>query len=532
MGDSRPAMFTRTKSNNSLASTSTRPQSIHLNSTFPVEPGLLPPSATFITNLSANSSNPALLGSLLNPLDGSSGGVSSGAQSPSHLRPPLSRGASSGADRTSRSSVFGVDEIWERETREREEADRREAEEKAMLDAAEKAKIEAEEEKRRRKLNKKLGKKGGKKGGATAVDVPKIIVPASGGAGGLPFEKQEDGGLISTSAALSPTTLAIDTPLPASPRSPNRAQGGTSSLLPPSLTLGEISSSTTMADLLKRSDDDDSEWERPRGGDGASSPNATGSRRYGAERQTTAALGMGGWFASESEDDGSDRGKAPLRRKSTRKSTKSTPAPAAPRDKDDESSSDDEVPLAQRYNLSASVRSKPLGGNAASTFHFSAHTGAKVSSSDEEEEQTLAQVLEAKRKRQRDVTITQASSALFNAKSGGAAAFGGEGDDEDDVPLGLRHSRAFPSSTAPGEDDLPLGLTQAQHLQHAYYAAQQQQQQMYAFQQQQQQQQRMMALAMMGQAQQMQAAAAMAAQGPRPEEKVDRWRRGVATGEQ
>lgn len=442
-------MFTRSRSTNSFQDQ--RPMSIagsvHLNPTLPGASGLSPGS-DFQELLQEN---PARPNTLLNPNDG---------------RPGMSK---------TRNSVFGIDQLWEKEARQREVEDRAEAEWAAKRQEEERLKVALEEEKKRAKLEKTLGKKAAKKS---------LLLLS--GASSLQL------------APVSPGQVAAATPLPSSP-SDNRI-----SSLPPALALQETSPSRPLSRMLRMpgDDDSDSDWEareeergeddlgvggqaRPRPKKGRSS----GAAPAGEERRKSGGLGIGTWFASSDEEEDGD---GTPRRRRPNANTKTAPPP--PNDSSD-TSSDDEVPLAAQYNLSSSRRT--IGGSSFVTN--------PASPSDSEEERPLAQI-----KRERE--LTNASAVFYD-----------DDDEEDDRPLGLRHQQQ------PNEDDdLPLGLTQAQHLQQIYLAQQQQmatmQHQMAMQHQFQVRQSMMMGMGIGGMGmQQMQPPGG----GPRAEERVDRWRRGV-----
>lgn len=509
-------MFTRSKPNTSF-STTNRPQSIHdvrLNPTFP-KPEVF------------DENNPARSGTLLNPGSGPS------------ARP-------GGGMNRARHSVFGIDKLWEKETREREEEERIEAERRAAKDAEERVRMEEAERKRSEKERRKAGKKGKK-------DSSDKMLPSSG-------------------TATSFDTINLHTPT--SPDGTGRSGATAQSLaqtshlspsgglqLPPSLSLGGFASSNEIEllahgsgseadfNLDHRGEDhsgDDSD------GDG-SSAHSTSSKRQGDrprrrrgkkggrresanERRQSAGLGLGGWFASSDEDE---EGAGAKKRRQQQQQAKQAAARAPP-----ESDSDDEVPLSQQYPTGAmSLRSRAAA--------------KEEEAESSEEELPLSELLKLKRAARGEegeggsttlAVLTPLPTSPLDTKPNTAHTGNVEEEEEDDdVPLGLRRQ---PKDN--DDDDVPLGLTQAQHLQQLYYQQQQQQHQAALMFQQQQQQQMMM----MGMGGPMMGGMGMGGPmmgmgvgmggmgmprmggggvpggmmpGPRPEDKVDRWRRDIST---
>ncbi|KAL7411934.1 hypothetical protein BDY24DRAFT_416497 [Mrakia frigida] len=495
-GDSRPAMFTRTKSSGSF--NSQRPNSmagsIHLNPTLPGGRPLSSTSPNSLHEILNDDFNPARPNTLLNPGD------------ETNSRPGMPK---------KRNSVFGIDELWEKETRQREAEEREEAERVEKRQEEERLKLSLEEEKKRLKAEKKQGKRRSRLS----------FVLSPGGSSSL-LSPTSPNGIISSQ-------LAVDTPLPTSP-SDIRI-----SALPPTLALLEHSPSKPMSQILRRPEDDsDSDWEareEERGGDDLGlgqarrrskkgrTSGAGGGKEGDGGRRTSGGLGIGTWFASSDEDDGGEDDGTPRRRRPSPQ----PPVVAKPAD----DSSDDEVPLAAQYNLPSS-RS------------FISVTKPPPSD-DSEEERPLAQILKEKRDRQASSapTTLRSSNSTHQPSTSLTTTTNNNDEDEDDVPLGLRTSsyqHQHPNN-GEGDDDLPLGLTQAQHLQQIYMA---QQHQMAMMQQQQQQMQMhefqvrqsmmmggggMLGMNGMGMGGMGGGGFQMPPpQGPRAEEKVDRWRRGVA----
>lgn len=476
-------MFTRTKSSNSIGQVSQRPGSMHLNPTLPggrnsyIEP---------------DGDNPARPNTLLNP---------TGADLE---RPGMGK---------KRTSVFGIDQLWEKETREREEEERGERERAQRRYEAERLAAAAEEERKRAKHEKKQA---GKRKSRMSIFGTS---PSSNPMPDLP--------------PMSPNTLAaVETPLPSSPGR-NKDEDRISTL-PPTLSLLEHSPSAEMAEILHG--DSDSDWEArdaERGGDDLGLAKRRKDKGKGkAPRRSgdSAGLGIGTWFASSDEDEGDDDD-AP-RRRSNAKARKSV-ASKIIKVASESTSSDDEVPLAAQYNL-------PPSHKGASSFI--SITKPPKSDSDSEEELPLAQILASRGQSSLRAPTIRSTHTVPNPTTTTAAA----DEDEDDVPLGLRRASSLPRPPAEGaqdDDDLPLGMTQAQHLQQVYMQQQQQMAFMHHQQQQQQQQMMMMGMGMggyggmgmngmgmmgMGGMQQPQMMMGGPPPGAKAEEKVDRWRRGVA----
>jgi hypothetical protein len=501
-------MFTRSKSNNSLASNA-RPVSmldVRLNPTFP-EPVPMDPSGE----------NPARPGTMLNPQGG--------------LQPPQMNRA--------RASVFGIDKLWEKETREREEAERLEAE-------AERLRLEEEE---RRGATPKKGGKGWGLGGKRNS---KMLLSPNKASSQHP--QQSSLPFVNTSA--DPDAVAEQAATIPLPDSPTKSfLSPTASQLPQvSLSLGNFASSNSI-ELLARPESDsdvDTDTDRPSRPQDRKGKGKAKKPRASAE---SAGLGIGGWFASSDEDEVSD-GEGGKTTKGEKRRSKESAArsrsslggagggmPAIRRREDaSDSSSDDEIPLSQAFPKGAvSLRSKQ------------AYQQEQDDDESSEEELPLAELL--KQKRANNLPPTNATTLSLNLKIPtntllSVSPIDPSASDEDDVPLGLRHPNPVsPNPNANADDDVPLGLSQAQHLQQMYYLQQQQQHAAAMHMQQQQQQMMMMSgygpglmggmpmgmgmggipMGGMGMMAGLGGGGPPMMGGPRPEDKVDRWRRDIST---
>jgi hypothetical protein len=372
-----------------------------------------------------------------------------------------------------RASVFGLDKHWQDAMAEREEEDRQLAEIEQRREEAEEAVRAAAEAKRASKLK-------GKKRMSSRFSSQSGLAQA---AESLPTSLEEQ--------------PAPDIGSGVGLESPTKARMAT---LAPSLSLGDFQTAGAIEDMF--SDDE----QEPDGQAGSHT-----------KQRSSRVVSRAGWESSEDDVDGQ-----PKKQKQPASGKSAQPLPKILATRDDTSSEED-VPLAARYNLpSLRTNARP------SSFFYHPPAPAVAESSDEEV--PLSQLV---RERANDGS---SSAAPGHTPVGHDPA--GDDDDDDDVPLGVRHSTY---QQRPDEDDVPLGLSQAQHLQQQYYqqqAAAAQQAQMYLMQQQQVQQQamhqqRMMMAAAYG------GMAGYGGGGPMPgmqpsphapkDEKIARWREEVPT---
>lgn len=371
-----------------------------------------------------------------------------------------------------RASVFGLDKHWQDAMAEREEEDRELAEVEQRREEAEKSARAAAEAKRASKLKGKRRMSG-------------MLSMQSG---------------LAQAAERSPpgrdAHLADDNGSGAGLESPAQAR---TAALAPSLSLGNFQAEDAIQDMFS---DDDREPER--------------QAEARAEQRSSRILSRAGWESSDTDENGQPKKK---KLPASVKSARPLPKMMATHD---ETSSEEDIPLAAQYNLpSLRTNARP------SSFFYQPSEPTAAESSDEEV--PLSQLV---RGRTNDGGSSLQQAALSRPPVGANPGADND-DDDDDVPLGVRHSTF---QQRPDEDDVPLGLSQAQHLQQQYYqqqAAAAQQAQMFLLQQQQAQQQAM-------HQQRMMMAAAYGGMGgyggpmqPSPhapkDEKIARWREEVPT---
>ncbi|CED85519.1 hypothetical protein [Phaffia rhodozyma] len=471
-GDSRPAMFTRSQTSNTLVSI--RPETVHLNPTFP---------------------------SYRTGLDDAADTDPQGA-----LHPPSRPG---GLERKTR-SVFGVDALWEKESREREIADRIEREETSIREEEERLKNQLKEQKRKKRF-----------GGKRSDSLPMLDVNNPS------FESE-------LSAATQEVDLvqekAIVTPLPESPTKAESVRlpvvrSRPIAQLPMDNFVGDFATSDDIQGILQGDSDlDDGNEEATQG----TTPQARSRVQTGSTQRNR--MRSADWHLSSDEDE---PGRSSRVRKPVASSVRSIPA------SDNDDSSDEEVPLSQL--VAKGIQPKPYSKSIQSS-----QLVQNREEDDSSDEEPLARLKEKK----------ELTSDLSHPKRGSASlpAPRDDGDDDDDdAPLALRlvqpgYGGAGGGRTGEEDDDLPLGVTQAQHLQQQYYQQQaqlQQQQQMMMA------RQSMMSLNLMGMGMPMGGPGMMGMQGfpggghqqqqgqmpgmmggNMPSQlKVDRWRRGVAVDE-